>query len=132
MRPIFAVAANGSFESQGREEGLTPLLPRQEFQITDNPHDQTNPAISGPFDYAQGEDLLHAERRRGIVVWEDNRDGNLQIFAIILDGPEVARCTSKLMGDVNGDCKVDFDDQAIMLSQWLECNLEPKEACLPY
>ncbi|MGB2861999.1 MAG: hypothetical protein WBC05_01620 [Sedimentisphaerales bacterium] len=56
----------------------------------------------------------------------------MQIFAIVLDGPEVARCTSKPAGDVNGDCKVDFDDQAIMLSQWLECNLEPKEACLPY
>ena len=79
------------------------------------PHDQTNPAVSG-----------------NAVVWEDNREGNTQIFAIVLDGPEVARCTSKLTGDVNGDCKVDFDDQAIMLSQWLECNLEPNEACLPY
>ena len=91
------------------------LTTRQEFQITDNPYDQTNPAVSG-----------------NTVVWEDNRDGNLQIFAIVLDGPEVARCTSKLMGDVNGDCKVDFDDQAIMLSQWLECNLEPEEACPPF
>jgi beta propeller repeat protein len=91
------------------------LTTRREFQITDNPHDQTNPAVSG-----------------NTVVWEDSRDGNLQIFAIVLDGPEVARCTSKLMGDVNGDCKVDFDDQVIMLSQWLECNLEPKEACLPF
>ncbi|OHB85320.1 MAG: hypothetical protein A2Z38_06965 [Planctomycetes bacterium RBG_19FT_COMBO_48_8] len=88
------------------------LTTRREFQITDEPHDQTNPAISG-----------------NTVVWEDSREGNLQIFAIVLDGPEVARCTSKLAGDINGDCKVDFDDQAIMLSQWLECNLDPKEAC---
>jgi len=115
---------NGNWDIYGYN-----LTTRQEFQITDNPHDQTNPAISGPFDSAQGEDLLHAERRRGTVVWEDSRDGNLQIFAIVLDGPEVARCTSKLEGDINGDCKVDFDDQAIMLSQWLECNLEPQEAC---
>ena len=91
------------------------LTTRREFQITNNPHDQTNPAVSG-----------------NTVVWEDSRDGNLQIFAIVLDGPEAARCTSRLTGDVNGDCKVDFDDQAIMLSQWLECNLEPNEACLPY
>jgi beta propeller repeat protein len=88
------------------------LTTRLEFQITDEPHDQTNPAVSG-----------------NTVVWEDSREGNLQIFAIVLDGPEVARCTSKLTGDINGDCKVDFDDQAIMLSQWLECNLEPEEAC---
>ncbi|HCO95060.1 MAG TPA: hypothetical protein DIU00_14095 [Phycisphaerales bacterium] len=91
------------------------LTTRREFQITDNPYDQTNPAISG-----------------NTVVWEDSRNGNLQIYAIVLDGPEVARCTSKLSGDVNGDCKVDFDDQAIILSQWLECNLEPKEACLSF
>ena len=90
------------------------LTTRREFQITNESHDQTNPAISG-----------------NMVVWEDNREGNLQIFAIVLDGPEAARCTSKLTGDVNGDCKVDFIDFTLMASQWLECNLEPKEACLP-
>jgi hypothetical protein len=67
-----------------------------------------------------------------MVIWEDSRDGNLQIYAMVLEGPEVARCTSKLAGDINGDCKVDFDDQAIMLSQWLECNLEPEEACISF
>jgi len=91
------------------------LTTRREFQITAESHDQTNPAVSG-----------------NTVVWEDSREGNTQIFAIVLDGPEVARCTSKLTGDVNSDCKVDFDDQAIMLSQWLECSLEPEEACLPF
>ncbi len=90
------------------------LTTRREFQITNESHDQTNPAISG-----------------NTVVWEDNREGNLQIFAIVLDGPEAARCTSKPTGDVNGDCKVDFIDFTLMASEWLECNLEPKEACLP-
>ena len=79
------------------------------------PHDQTNPAVSG-----------------NTVVWEDGRDGNLQIFAIVLDGPEAARCASKPTGDINGDCKVDFIDDTLMASQWLECNLEPKEACLSF
>jgi beta propeller repeat protein len=90
------------------------LTTRQEFQITNNPYDQTNPAVSG-----------------NTIVWEDTRDGNSQIYAVVLDGPEVARCKSKLSGDINGDCKVDFNDQAIMLSQWLECNLEPEEVCPP-
>jgi beta propeller repeat protein len=91
------------------------LTTRQEFQITDEPHDQTNPAISG-----------------NMVVWEDSRNGNLQIYATILDGPQAAQCTSKLAGDVNGDCKVDFIDFTLMASQWLECSLEPPEACISF
>ena len=88
------------------------LTTQKEFQITDDSHDQTNPAISG-----------------NVVVWQDNRNGNSQIYAVILDGPEIACCTSRLIGDVNGDCKVDFEDFAIMASQWLECSLFPAGAC---
>ena len=88
------------------------LTTQKEFQITDESHDQTNPVVSG-----------------NVVVWQDNRDGNSQIYAVVLDGPEVARCVSRTVGDVNGDCKIDFEDFAIMASQWLECYLEPAEAC---
>ncbi len=88
------------------------LTTRKEFQITNDSHDQTNPAISGK-----------------VVVWQDNRDGNSQVYAVVLDGPEVARCAFRIAGDVNGDCKIDFEDFAIMASHWLECYLEPVEAC---
>ena len=88
------------------------LTTQKEFQITDDSHDQTNPAING-----------------NMVVWQDNRNGNSEIYAVVLDGPEVARCASGTAGDVNGDCKIDFEDFAIMASQWLECYLEPAEAC---
>jgi hypothetical protein len=46
--------------------------------------------------------------------------------------PETQSQLLEKAGDVNGDCKVDFNDQAIMLSQWLECNLEPQEACISF
>ncbi len=63
------------------------------------------------------------------MVWQDNRNANSEIYAVVLDGPVVARCASRISGDVNGDCKIDFADFAIMASRWLECYLEPEEAC---
>jgi len=88
------------------------LTTRKEFQITDDSHDQTNPAISG-----------------NVVVWQDYRNGNSEIYAVVLNGPEAARCASRIAGDVNGDCKVDFEDFAIIASHWLECYIEPAEVC---
>ncbi|MBN1806331.1 MAG: hypothetical protein JW837_13870 [Sedimentisphaerales bacterium] len=88
------------------------LTTRKEFQITDDSNDQTNPAISG-----------------NVVVWQDNRSGNSQVYAAILDGPEIAWCLVDMDGDINGDCKVDFEDFAIMASQWLDCFLSLEEAC---
>jgi beta propeller repeat protein len=89
------------------------LTTGQEFQITDDPCDQTHPAISSD-----------------TVVWQDNRSGNWEIYGAILDGPKVAQCAASMAGDVNSDCKVDFYDFAEMAADWLECGLEPQEACL--
>lgn len=40
-----------------------------------------------------------------------------------------AICTQQPTMDFNGDCKVDFKDLAVFLESWLECNLDPPEAC---
>ena len=64
-----------------------------------------------------------------VVVWQDNRSGAWNIYAVVLDGPEVAKCTSQIAGDANGDCKIDFEDFALLGSAWLECNLQPQESC---
>jgi hypothetical protein len=34
-------------------------------------------------------------------------------------------CKKIIAGDINGDCKVDFKDFAIMASHWLEDGSEP-------
>jgi uncharacterized repeat protein (TIGR03803 family) len=47
------------------------------------------------------------------------------IFAI--DVP--VSCVTPPAGDLNGDCKVDFQDFAVMASAWLNCGLEPPGAC---
>jgi hypothetical protein len=51
------------------------------------------------------------------------------IYAAVLDGPEIARCRRPLRGDLNGDCRVDFQDMALMAMSWLECELDPPQAC---
>jgi beta propeller repeat protein len=88
------------------------LTTRQEFQITDNSYDQINPAVSG-----------------NVVVWQDARDGGWSIYFTILDGPEAAECISKIAGDVNGNCQVDWLDFAELADNWLECNLDRPQAC---
>ena len=44
---------------------------------------------------------------------------------------EISRpyCREPVPGDANGDCRVDLLDFEIMISHWLECNLEPQSAC---
>lgn len=98
---------NGNWDIYGYD-----LSTETEFQITDNRSDQRRPAISG-----------HT------IVWEDLRHGQSDIYATILYGPQVPKCLSSLQGDLNNDCKVDFSDFALMVNNWLECNLDPPEAC---
>lgn len=88
------------------------LVTGRRFQITDDPGDQINPAVSG-----------------SVVVWQDNRSGSWDIYAAELKPLESARCFSKLKGDLNGDCRVDFADMALMASRWLDCSLQPSQAC---
>ncbi|MBW8041575.1 MAG: hypothetical protein FVQ85_16485 [Planctomycetes bacterium] len=38
-------------------------------------------------------------------------------------------CTEYPAMDFNKDCKVDFEDFALFTQSWLECNLDPPEAC---
>ncbi|UCG58587.1 MAG: right-handed parallel beta-helix repeat-containing protein [Phycisphaerales bacterium] len=65
-------------------------------------------------------------------------DGNARIANARVDmgayeygaGPDrPATCTAYPAMDFNQDCKVDFRDFAIFVQSWLECNLDPPEAC---
>jgi len=54
------------------------------------------------------------------------------LTATILAIPESAHkpfCVKYHAMDFTGDCKVDFSDLAVFLTHWLDCNLEPPEAC---
>jgi len=61
------------------------------------------------------------------VVSIEGTEPTATILAIIQLPP--VYCEEPIPADLNGDCKVDFADFAIMASSWLECNLVPQSAC---
>jgi hypothetical protein len=40
-----------------------------------------------------------------------------------------AKCVDRPRSDLNGDCKVDFGDFAVIASEWLDCGLDDQNAC---
>ena len=38
-------------------------------------------------------------------------------------------CTASIAGDLDNNCKVDMNDLAILVSNWLKCNIDPQTAC---
>ena len=61
----------------------------------------------------------------GLQGWWAHAMKGISRFTII----EEPICTEPITGDLNNDCKVDFLDLAILISSWLDCNLDPPEAC---
>lgn len=67
--------------------------------------------------------------------------GRLVKYNVIPDGGDVTIeltantseqhvvCIKPLKGDLNSDCKVDLLDFTVFATQWLDCNLEPKDNC---
>jgi formylglycine-generating enzyme required for sulfatase activity len=67
-------------------------------------------------------DTLAAATRSGINPTSGSADFGFRVVVI-------PACIQPPAGDLNGDCKVDFQDLAIMADEWLDCGLEPPEAC---
>jgi hypothetical protein len=52
--------------------------------------------------------------------------GAIGNYVLKVTGP---KCNAPITGDVSGDCKVNFKDIALLALDWLDCNLDPPEAC---
>ena len=48
---------------------------------------------------------------------------------VYIDDVVVTACQGNPAGDINGDCKVSLVDLAMFAADWMECNLDPAEAC---
>jgi hypothetical protein len=85
----------------------------------------TNTSIIDSMIYDRNDDLAV----KGYIVYVPiltEPDPNTPVF---VPEPSQPVCLGKPVGDLNGDCKVNFADFAIMASSWLECNLVPQSAC---
>jgi hypothetical protein len=92
---------------------------------SENYWNTTNTSIIDSMIYDKKDDLGCA----GYIVYVPiltEPDPNTPVF---VPEPPQPVCLGKPVGDFNGDCKVDFADFAVFTSHWLECNLEPPEAC---
>jgi hypothetical protein len=56
-----------------------------------------------------------------------NDDNDPILLAIPV--PATINCSGPLVGDLDNDCKVNYIDLAKMAENWLNCNLQPPEAC---
>jgi hypothetical protein len=56
---------------------------------------------------------------------------DVRIYNYALSGDEISQvlCIDPPISDLNGDCKVDFKDLAIFVSEWLKCTLPVEELC---
>jgi hypothetical protein len=69
--------------------------------------------------------------------WANGFTGLVDGLKIELTGGDIGRvnfvatsfCSEPLVGDLNGDCRVNFIDFAMMAENWLKCNLQPQSSC---
>jgi len=56
---------------------------------------------------------------------------DVRIYNYTLTSDEILyiSCTEPIKSDLDGNCKVDFRDFALLLSEWLTCNLPRQELC---
>jgi hypothetical protein len=84
--------------------------------------------------YARGSLCWAMEIGPGVYQWREYPHAqtlaDMQFRTYVKAGTSPT-CTAYPAMDFNHDCKVDFADLAIFLDSWLECNLDPPEACWP-
>lgn len=65
----------------------------------------------------------------GLTLYGMTSAGGSNDLGVIFAMDVPVTCVNPPNNDLNGDCKVDFQDFAILASQWLDCGLEPASAC---
>jgi hypothetical protein len=68
-------------------------------------------------------DMIKGKKYYIRVAGFDGQEGNYELTVT------AGACTEWAPADINYDCKVDFQDFALMASEWLTCNINPPELC---
>jgi beta propeller repeat protein len=75
----------------------------------------------------QSQVTLKAKAGKQYVIRVAGYDGDSGNYVLTISGPP--ECVNRPSADLNGDCKVDFIDIAVICSQWLDCGLDDPNAC---
>jgi predicted outer membrane repeat protein len=92
------------------------------------------PALSGVlFGYNMvliGRGGKYGQPETDAMGWDGLID-DVRIYNYALSGDEIRRllCEKPPRGDVNGDCRFDFVDFAILFSEWMDCGMMNPELC---
>jgi uncharacterized repeat protein (TIGR03803 family) len=81
------------------------------------------------FNGANGSKPFSSLLLSGVTLYGTTSEGGSSNLGVIFALDVPVTCVEPPEGDLNGDCKVDFEDFAIMADEWLDCGLEPPEAC---
>jgi hypothetical protein len=95
------------------------------------------PAQNGQWDWedideslVSGQSLLNEATAQYMVV---SFHVGGQIYAAlgsyVIDNISVIGCSEFPAADLTGDCIVDFADTAVLVSKWLQCNVDPATSC---
>jgi TolB protein len=77
----------------------------------------------------QSQLTLKAKAGKQYLIRVAGYDGDAGDYVLTISGG--ADCINRPSADLNGDCKVDFYDIAVVCSQWLDCGLDDPDACWP-
>jgi uncharacterized membrane protein len=101
--------------------------PRDAWNSTDNPSRFVMPAMAADGSlYIAG--LITVDGQYAYCDYQDNDCDGIE-GVITVNSPVEITCTATIPGDVNGDCRVNIEDLAILAANWLRCNREPVETC---
>jgi uncharacterized delta-60 repeat protein len=84
---------------------------------------------NGPANSDDGASALAVDNSGNVYVTGNSQGNDTSSDYATIKYIQRGYCINPVAGDLNNDCKVDFEDVAVLASHWLECNYALQEDC---